>query len=269
MYTSAMIDVHCHSRYSNDSTSEPRDLIAAARAAGVLHFAITDHADFAPGDSCFSPDQYLRELAPLRGKCGDTHVSIGVELGIQVGHADRIKAFLGDHPFDMIIASMHRVREQDIGVPEWGRGVPVEESWSIYFRDALDSVRACPNFDVFGHLDIPRRYGATKGTSAGGSSLKDLDALLSWLIKEEKTLEVNTSGYRYGLSSFHPQKWVMDRYFHLGGRRVTVGSDAHTVDQVGTRVAEALSLLRSIGFTHVQAFTSRRGESFPLAGAGE
>ncbi|MBF0498649.1 MAG: histidinol-phosphatase HisJ family protein [Candidatus Riflebacteria bacterium] len=261
-----MIDVHCHTRFSIDSQTEPCALIEAARAVNLTRIAITDHADFAPGDSSFDPDSYLRELAILRGDHNGIRVAVGVELGIQVGHAASAAAFLGKRPFDMVIASMHRVRAHDIGVPGWGCDITAEEAWTAYFQDALDSARVCDNFDVFGHLDIPRRYGITRGTRAEGDSLVYLDALLAWLISEDKTLELNTSGFRYGLDSFHPQKWIMERYFQLGGRRVTVGSDAHVLGDVGSRIPDALALLREIGFTHVRTFFNRSGEDIPIPG---
>ncbi|MFM8807320.1 MAG: PHP domain-containing protein [Chthoniobacterales bacterium] len=37
------IDFHVHSFFSMDGVSSPEDLIAAARAAGLNGFAITDH----------------------------------------------------------------------------------------------------------------------------------------------------------------------------------------------------------------------------------
>jgi predicted metal-dependent phosphoesterase TrpH len=37
------IDFHVHSFFSMDGVSSPEDLIAAARAAGLNGFAVTDH----------------------------------------------------------------------------------------------------------------------------------------------------------------------------------------------------------------------------------
>lgn len=36
-------DLHCHSHYSGDAVSSPEELVAAARAAGLHGFALTDH----------------------------------------------------------------------------------------------------------------------------------------------------------------------------------------------------------------------------------
>lgn len=259
-----MIDLHCHSRFSIDSTIEPETLIEAARAKGLHAVAFTDHADFAPGDSIFDPDEYLRILAPWRDLDGPLIVLAGVELGIQADHAKQAAAFLGTRDFDLVIASMHRVRGADLALPGWTEGKTVEQAWEEYFRDALVSVKGTPDFDVFGHIDIPRRYGLLRGTTPSGRAREALDDLLNWLIAEEKTLEINGSGFRYGLESCHPESWILDRYLALGGRLFTTGSDTHTLPDLGQVVGPARLELQRLGIGELQMFRHRRRQAMRL-----
>src|SRR3954451_24949857 len=55
--TRAFIDLHCHSRGSFDSLSDPREIVKAASERGLTHLAITDH-------DRIDVAQEARELAP-------------------------------------------------------------------------------------------------------------------------------------------------------------------------------------------------------------
>lgn len=256
-----MIDLHCHSRFSIDSTIEPEQLINAAQSAGLQVVAFTDHADFAPGDSLFDPDEYLRVLFPLRERNGPVEVLAGVELGIQADHSRQAREFLGTRDFDIVIASMHRVNGGDLALPSWTVGKTEEQAWEAYFRDALASVRGSPDFDVFGHLDIPRRYGMLRGTRPSGRALEALDELLRWLIAQEKTIEINGSGFRYGLECCHPEPWILDRAFALGARLFTMGSDTHSLPDLGQVVEPASRELERLGIDELQVFRRRRRQA--------
>lgn len=75
-------------------------------------------------------------------------------------------------------------------------------------------------------------------------------------------MEINTSGVdRVG--EFLPSARFLQRFYELGGRVVTVGSDAHTPDRVGQHVDRALSLLKEI-FGHVCTFETRQPVFHPL-----
>ena len=47
---------------------------------------------------------------------------------------------------------------------------------------------------------------------------------------------------------------LMATYQELGGEIVTVGSDAHSPEYVGTHILEVYEMLREIGFRYVTAF---------------
>jgi predicted metal-dependent phosphoesterase TrpH len=76
------IDFHVHSFFSMDGVSSPEDLIAAARAAGLNAFAVTDH------NTCDALD-YMIEHGLMRadGKpVGDFLVIPGIEVTTADGH---------------------------------------------------------------------------------------------------------------------------------------------------------------------------------------
>ncbi|HNW35417.1 MAG TPA: histidinol-phosphatase HisJ family protein [Candidatus Ozemobacteraceae bacterium] len=253
-----MIDQHCHTRFSADGTALPETMLEAAAAVGIRHLAFTDHADFAPSDPCIEPESYFRQLNRFRDNEWGIQLGVGVEVGIQVGHAASVEAFLKGRPFDFVIASMHRACGLDIADGSFHRGRSVETAWSDFLDDTLASMKACPDFDTLGHFDILTRYDATRGTRPTEAHAGKLDAVLTWLIKQEKCLELNTSARRYDVGRMHPAEDILQRYVALGGSRVTIGSDAHRPNSVGAGVSDVLRLLLSQGIDAVSFFIRRR-----------
>lgn len=252
------IDCHSHSNYSQDCRETPEQLLAAAEQKQIDILAITDHADFVPGDSIFDPAVYLKHLRRLATGNARVKLLVGVELGIQAEHADRCRNFIAGHQFDFVIASLHRARELDFYYGEFYREhTSVHECWQIYLEEALKAVKAFSDFDIVGHIDIIRRYSLTKLTLIPDDLLPLLDELLIWLIDNRKGIEINTSGKRYGLDSFHPYPAILRRYRQLGGEIVTIGSDSHGSASLGEGFAEAVDLLKECGFDRLAWFSGR------------
>lgn len=239
-------------------------MLEAAAAVGIRYLAFTDHADFAPSDPCIDPGSYLPTLERYRDNAWGIRLGIGVELGIQVGHAPRVAAFLQGRTFDFVIASMHRACGLDIADGSFHRGRTVETAWSDFLDDTLASMRACPDFDTLGHFDILSRYDATRKTAPSDIHAEKLDAVLNWLIAHGKCLELNTSARRYEVGHMHPSEKILKRYVELGGTRVTIGSDAHRPNSVGTGVFEMLRLLRDFGIGAVPFFLKRQATMIPV-----
>lgn len=239
-------------------------MLEAAAGVGIRYLAFTDHADFMPSDPCLDPGAYFMHLERCRINEWGILLGIGVEVGIQVDHAAPVAAFLQGKNFDFVIASMHRACGADLADGSFHRGRNMETAWSDFLDDTLASMKACPDFDALGHLDILTRYDATRGTAPSPAHAEKLDAVLNWLIEHEKCLELNTSARRYDVGRMHPSEEILKRYIELGGRRVTIGSDAHRPGSVGAGVAEVLLLLRDSGIDVVHFFLKRQARMIPV-----
>ena len=83
-----------------------------------------------------------------------------------------------------------------------------------------------------------------------GKQSKEVIAFL-----QNKGIEVNTSGYRDRKVCGFPTFEEVERYYQLGGRIITIGTDSHTSDRVGEHVEEVVERLKEIGFEDVSTFT--------------
>ena len=82
--------------------------------------------------------------------------------------------------------------------------------------------------------------------------------ILQTVIDREKALEVNTSGVGAAYGTIMPDSSIMKRYYDLGGRRITLGSDGHTPDRIGNGFTEAADALKQIGFTGYTYYEKRK-----------
>ena len=82
-----------------------------------------------------------------------------------------------------------------------------------------------------------------------------LDEILRTLAVKGKGVEVNTSGVNVA-GVYLPSADYLRRFKELGGKIVTVGSDAHDVSRVGEYCNEACQMVREI-FGYVCTFEKR------------
>jgi histidinol-phosphatase (PHP family) len=91
----------------------------------------------------------------------------------------------------------------------------------------LDAIRS-GLFDTIGHLDYVKRYLLPLRAPAEFAAAPELyEPLLHALVEGGVGLEMNTSGLRQSPAETYPPAAVVTRFRELGGREVTVGSDAH------------------------------------------
>lgn len=134
------------------------------------------------------------------------------------------------------------------------------EAYLRYFREVLENIKRYNQFDVYGHLDYVVRYGGYDSKQIEYHEFQEiLDEILINLIKKDKGLEVNTSGiYKYGLVNPHPNIEILKRYKELGGKIITLGSDAHKAEDLAKDFDIALDILEDVGLTDIAFYHNRK-----------
>lgn len=260
-------DFHMHTSYSGDSDTPMEDMIKSAIAKGLKEICITEHHDIdfiyeegEPDDYFLvNTDAYLYDLLKMRQKYeGQIEIGFGVELGMQPNLGRKLAAYSHQYEFDFIIASNHLAGGKDPYLKSYWEGISEEEGYHLYFQDIAKCIRSFGNFDVYGHLDYVLRYGPTQNKNFHIEDYaSDIDAILNALIDNEKGIELNTAGWKYGLGAPHPCPEIIKRYKALGGEIITIGSDAHDPARIGADFDKAEEVLKACGFTHYTIFHSR------------
>ena len=152
-------------------------------------------------------------------------------------------------------------------------GVGVAEGTKRYFETVLRAVRMCERlrssggrvFDVLGHLDFVKRYSQRFLGSHDVSACPDLiDDILESCLAAELVPEINTSTLRQHFDETMPGPAVVARYAELGGEGMSIGSDAHRSDDVGSHLDHAAEMIREAGMNQIIVFKDRERNPIPL-----
>lgn len=240
-------------------------MIERAIELNFERICFTDHMDYDfpkqyTHNFEFDPESYFQTLNLMKEQYQDKiKVLLGVECGMQPHLADRFQALITSYPFDFVICSSHIVNGQDPYYKEFWEGMTKKEGISLYLDSILDNINAFDNFDVYGHLDYIVRYVPDHNCTYRYEDYKDkIDLILSTLIAKGKGIEVNTAGYKYGLGTTNPKEDLIKRYFELGGKILTIGSDGHKPEHFAYDFEKACQMLKSIGVRQYTVFENRK-----------
>lgn len=262
------IDYHMHTNFSSDSDAPMEEMIKSAISKGCNEIAITDHVDFDERYDFTDYNVYIPVISELAHKYKEEiKVTFGVEIGLESLWADKINKITSDFPFDFIIGSSHAVCTKDLYFDrqEYFSGKTKEEAYSTYFKEMLKNIDTCNDFCVYGHMDFISRYGTYEDNSLHYADYGDLiDGVLRSLIEKGKGIEINTSGFRYGIDNTYPSIDILKRYKELGGEIITVGSDAHYTKDVADHSDFAYDMLSEAGFKYISVFRNRKPEFIKL-----
>lgn len=268
-------DCHTHSKWSFDGCEAIDDMCEQAIKLGISVLTVTDHCEVngwnTPEDSEFGDfskliPKSIKHLKESQIKyTGKLKLLRGIELGQAVQDLKSADIALSLDNFDFVLASVHNVRnERDF---YWLEYTPesAKELLYTYFNEILEVVR-WNKFDSLSHLTYPLRYitGVHKINIDINEYLPIIDEIFNELIKNGKALEVNTSGLRQEIGVTMPDKFLLTRYYSLGGRLITIGSDAHKVADLGKGINETLYLLKKIGFNNYYYFEKHNPVAVPI-----
>ncbi len=259
-------DNHMHSSFSGDCNTPIEEMIAAAKHKHLAGITITDHLDLdyleEPGLFDLDLPTYIATLDELSALHNTSSFSIlhGIELGLQPHLADKYHAILSAYDFDYVIGSTHVIHGEDPYYPKYFSTRDKHTAFGEYYEAILENIQCFSDMDALGHLDYGFRYGPYVGelNDTYTPYREIVDKILSFIIKKDIALEVNTGAYRCGLSEPNPCTSIIKRYHAMGGKRITIGADAHKTEHVGLRFSELPALLRSCGFSQYYIYKKRK-----------
>jgi histidinol-phosphatase (PHP family) len=273
-----IVDYHMHLRRGEGDADEVTDhsldaverYVAAARAAGVDEIAITEHVYYftETRDLWHMPyhlehcvcelDPYLTAIAEAKRR--GLPVKLGIEVDYEPGRVDETGAWLGRHPWDVVLGSIHFVDGYGVDSrPRLIDEIGVEAAWRRYF-DELSAAAASRLFDSLAHPDLVKIWG-----DRPAAEIEDqlFSALAEVVADAGICIEVSTRGLLRPVGEPYPDLRLLNACRERGVC-VTLASDAHTSARVGWRFDRALELLRGAGYETVTVFEQREPRQVPL-----
>jgi len=260
-----LTDMHTHSRFSFDGEDELTKMLATAYEKGVAFYGVCEHLDYDLIErgmyECPNAEEYFHEARHLQEDyAGAMNVAVGMEFGFSKEERfwEKYATFYERYRPDYVINSVHALAGEDYydRTPFYKKGKDGGEkskleSYREYFECVRASLETPYPYDIVGHFGYCTRYAPYVDRVATLAEFGEaIDGVLRRIIELDKILEINSSN-KGGVSSFLPSKEILERYFALGGRKVSFGSDAHFCSRVGDKWAEAVALLKEIGFTYL------------------
>ncbi len=265
-------DYHLHTTFSHDGISTMEEQIKNAINKGLKEICFTEHYDIYDGLEnstlqTIDVENYVKNFKQYQQKYKDQiSLKLGIEIGLQPDIKETICNMVKQYSFDFIIGSSHITCKKDIAMDQsFFEGLTQKEAYLKYFGEVLENIKQYDEFDVYGHIDYIIRYGGYPEKVIKYNDYQEiLDEILTTIIKKEKGIEINTSGYRYGLNAPHPNKEILRRYKELGGNIITIGSDAHKIEDMCSDFDKATKLLKEIGYKNYVIYKERKPQWIEL-----
>ena len=272
------IDCHTHTRFSVDSDADIIGMIEKAMSLGLSAYAVTDHCEcnrwyseeHYPDETTYRYFDFGRDfensvtaVTKLKEKYdGKLNLICGVEMGQGNQVPEIAEKIVSDKRLDFVIGSMHQLpKTEDFAFIEYDK-MTVEEMEKLlekYFMEVYN-LSKWGKFDILGHLTYPLRYIEDKGNIKVDLSRYEeiIREIFKTIIYNGKGIEINTSGLRQKYGKPFPEYRFVKMYKELGGEIISVGSDAHTVADLGKGVADGAEIAKQAGFKYLCYFKERK-----------
>ncbi|MGN2370533.1 histidinol phosphate phosphatase [Clostridium cagae] len=255
-----IFDSHIHTIFSSDSDMKISDAISKAKELNI-GLILTEHLDQDyPDKNLFKLDipNYFNNYSEYK----INNLLLGIELGLTLPSFNIITEKAKNFNYDFILGSVHAVYDEDIYIDYCKRDdLTKKEFFHNYLEFMLNVINKYDCFDSLAHFDYPCRYTKFENNEIALCDHHEiLDEIFKTLISKGKVLEINTRRLDTKCT-FNNMIDIYNRYKELGGKYITLGSDAHNVNAIATNFKNALSLTEILGLKPIY-FKNRKPEFF-------
>jgi histidinol-phosphatase (PHP family) len=231
---------------------------AISRAAELgLGITITEHMDFAhpEPDVTFDIEKYFQDYKKYRSD----KVLLGIELGMRAECLADNRNIINNYLFDFVIGSIHFVDNIEIYQESFYRSRTKLDTYTRYFQAMLSCLKEYDFIDSVGHIDYISRYARYDDPELYYHEFSDwIDEILKIAVQNEIAMEINTRRLINpdAVARLMP---IYKRFYELGGKMVTIGSDAHKPENIGSRLDVAQDIAAACNL-RVVYFKQRKPE---------
>lgn len=260
-------DYHMHTCFSADGTDTPEAMCRRAVELGLPEIGFSEHWDVGPHEEqprFFRPEPWYAEIERLRGLfAGRLSIRAGIEVAEPHLYPRQTAEVLARAPFDYVLGSVHYVGPDLMFDENYFHQHSADEVYSAYF-DEVETMLRSADLDVVSHLDVPARTGKPILGYDPARYEEQIRRILELVIQRGLALDVNAAGLRKPARNLMPDPLILQWYAEMGGRRLTLGSDAHNAGHLGLGLETALEALRAAGLARVTQFDRRQARPVNL-----
>lgn len=274
-------DYHLHCEYSDDSNEPMENQIQEAITLGLDEMCFTDHVDYGIKRDWDDPEGIIIRHAIEHGKEVDlvlanvnypkyfealnmyqkkyaSSISIkkGLEFGIQSITVDAYEKLFDfyQNELDFVLFSMHQVNNLEFWTQDFQKGKTQKQYNDEYYKEIYQTMQIFHHYSCLAHLDLLARYDEN-GIYPFENEKDIIAEILKYAIRDGKGIEINTSSWKYGLKDTQPSRAILKLYKDLGGKIITVGSDAHETKYLASHIKDAYAILKNeIGINEICTF---------------
>jgi histidinol-phosphatase (PHP family) len=260
-------DYHMHTTFSEDADDSMETMCRRAIDLGIPEIGFSEHWDVGPYEKnsrFFQPEAWYAELERLRLLfAGKLTIRAGIEISEPHLYPQAASEILTHARFDYVLGSVHFVGDKFMFDESRFRAQTADQVYVAYFTE-LEAMLRTADLDIVAHLDLPVRTGKLIFGYDLSRYEGQIRRILRRIISRKLALEVNAGALRKASHNLMPDPQILKWYAGMGGERITLGSDAHAVDQVGLHLDEALEAIHQAGFSHLTQFMRRNGRQIPI-----
>jgi histidinol-phosphatase (PHP family) len=268
----AVLDYHVHTVLCRHAEGTLEEYLAEAERKGLTEIGFADHfplglLDYTPRTQVtMDPDElkgYMDAVRRLSDSSGKVAVKLGIEVDYLPDREEKLRDQLDRYPFDYIIGSVHFMDGWDFTHPRYAQDYHNHEMGLLYRRYFQLVQQACQSglFDIIGHVDVIKKFGFRPP-----EDLEPFWIETARLLRETGTaIELNTAGRDAPVEEFYPDRRLLE-ICCVEGVSITLGSDAHSPEQVGRYFTAAAAMLKEAGCRELASYSMRRRTALKLEG---
>ena len=256
-----IVDLHVHTDNSFDGNHSATFFCEKAEMMDLRAVAFTDHCEV---DQYRSDDNYEKrmfqaffEVSKVRSAFrGKLLILNGIELGQPAYDIPTANEIVSRYDYDHVLGSVHNLRGgEDFYFMKNLSMNDANKLLKQYFDEIIEMLK-WGKFDVLAHLTYPLRYFYSQSNLDIdlNNYKKQIDEILLMTAKSDKALEINTAGLRQPINKLSPEVDIVKRFKELGGKYVSVGSDAHYAEHLACDIDMAYNCALEAGFDSITFF---------------
>lgn len=264
-----IMNLHTHTHHSPDAKQTVAERLAEANALGLQFMAVTDHVEinryypaayygaqeteeyFYDGGGVF--ERSAAEITAEQEHSGSVKLLCGAEIGQITQDPEKSALIYNDPRTDLVIASVHELPNRpDFYFLDYAKE-DIPALVTAYFEEVYRMAQTdC--WDVLGHLTYGLRYLPNRRAYDLTPHLDLIDEIFRTVIQKDKAIELNGSGLRKPQPYIDPDLILIKRYREMGGRNLTISTDAHDTKYLGFGLDLLEDMARTAGFAELTWF---------------